>query len=139
MQPDDFQKAIQDSAVLAADEVNAGFIQSVRRLEFRIEETVLQCERFEWIADELRDTVATTSVASQESVLNDPQSRTSSIERALVMLALKGNIETGLLLWHWTPPVSPRRLALLHQIVKIEWENRYRRIFGCEDCDTGAA
>ncbi len=101
-----------------------------QRVECHVEHTLLACERFEWMADELRDQIATTPLATLVAVLDDPNARTSAVERALVALAIKASLESGLHLWHWQAPAKPQRLALLHQIVKIEWENRYAQRFG---------
>ncbi len=107
------------------DEVDRAWAASTKRIEGRVEEVLLQCERFEWIADELRDDVSQSHSISAAFVLANADSRTSDVERALVSLALKATIDSGILLHAYQPPKFPERLGLLHQIVKIEWENRY--------------
>ena len=98
---------------------------STKKIEGQVEQILLQCERFEWIADELRDEVSQSHSITAAAVLTDPESRTSDIERALVSLALKATADSGVLLQAYQPPKYPERLELLYQIVKIEWENRY--------------
>lgn len=105
--------------------IDRAWERSKRNLGNRVGEVLLQCERFEWLADELRDDLSQTHSITAALVLADPDSRVSDIERALVSLALKATADSGLLLDAYQPPAYPERLALLHQIVRIEWENRY--------------
>jgi hypothetical protein len=100
------------------------FSKAVRDLKQQVGEALLQCERFSWIAEEIRDEVATKTVAEWEEILLHPESRTSSRERAVIALALSGQAEAGMILDAWEPPASPARLRLLWHVAKVEWENR---------------
>lgn len=100
------------------------FSGAVRELRLHVEETLLQCERFAWLAEEIRDEVAKGSVQKWEETLFNPESRTSLRERAIIALALSGKPEAGIILDAWEPEEYPIRLRLLWQVAKVEWENR---------------
>lgn len=100
------------------------FRGAVEGLRFKVRETLLQCERFAWIAEEIRDEVSNSTVEEWEGILNCPDSRTSARERALIALALLGSVEAGRALDNWNPEGHPERLRLLWQVAKVEWENR---------------
>lgn len=102
------------------------FRGAVQGLRFKVRETLLQCERFAWIAEEIRDEVSTHTVEEWEEMLNCSESRTSARERALIALALLGSSEAGRALDNWNPEGHPERLHLLWQVSKVEWENRAR-------------
>lgn len=102
------------------------FRGAVQGLRSKVRETLLQCERFAWIAEEIRDEVSTHTVEEWEEMLNCTESRISARERALIALALLGSAEAGRALDNWNPEGHPERLHLLWQVSKVEWENRAR-------------
>ena len=88
------------------------------------EELLRQMERFEWIAEEVRDAVACCDVEAAGRLLVDEEARLGERERAAVMLALHGSPQAGEWLHRWEPAGGPARLQLLCRIARREWRRR---------------
>lgn len=81
-------------------------------------------ERFDWLADELRDEAHAVSAERMQRVLSDAGARVSAKERALVVLGLQASaIAHAALVW-FDAAGEHRRVRLLHRLAKRECERR---------------
>jgi hypothetical protein len=84
-------------------------------------------ERFDWLADELRDEVHAASVEMLQDVLADADSRVSAKERALVMLGLQASAAARATLAWFDASGEHWRVRLLHRLARRECERRRQR------------
>ncbi len=81
-------------------------------------------ERFDWLADELRDAVSGVDVADLQQTLHDPEARTAAKERALVMLGLLASAHASAVLAWFDPAGEHWRVRMLHRLVVSECARR---------------
>lgn len=93
-------------------------------LQFASNELERALERFDWLADEVRDEAHQCRVADLRSTLADPQARTSAKERALVVMALLGTARAAAGLRWFDPHGEHRRVRLLHRLAVRECARR---------------
>lgn len=94
------------------------------RLEQRIDDTLAQCRRFEVMSRTLHDWAAHWSTPTLARWLNLEQLPLGERDKALVALALQATGEAGAVLDAYDPYGHGRAHAALHQVARIEWEQR---------------
>lgn len=95
--------------------------------EFQGGELERAMERFEWMAEEVRDRVWSVCVDAQQQVLCDPTARVSAKESALVMLGLGASARAHAVLLWFDSAGEHRRVRLLHRIARRECRRRQQR------------
>jgi hypothetical protein len=130
------RQGVQDEDVQGSQEEQSSVLEALR---MRVRETVRQCERFSWLADEMRDEVANLSLEELRDMLLNPESHVPTCERALIGLALSGRAEAGPIIEAWGVEGRPERLELLRRIALIEWEHRFQRTLALAYVQAGAS
>lgn len=81
-------------------------------------------ERFDWLADQMRDEVFGAEIADIRAVLADSTARTAAKERALVVLALSTRASAEAALRWFDAAGEHPRVRLLHRLARRECARR---------------
>ncbi len=101
-------------------------IDSTYTIEFEGGELRRALERFDWLAEQVRDRVHDARAGELQCVLQDVRSRVSAKERALVMLGLLATARAHAALAWFDSAGEHRRVRLLHRLAKRECARRRR-------------
>ncbi len=96
------------------------------RLVERVDRTLEQCQRFEDFAADMATFSARWPSSALARWLDVDDLDTSTLEMALVALAIKGSASAGAIIDRYDPIDRGEDHELFYQIARIEWEQRFK-------------